>query len=89
MITRTTHDVDGIALEVLLGPAGANILRAGKSVAHARMRRNVWLITVPGHVWPVTPDMPSARFGISVSPCKSVPSRSAALAEIARILKGN
>jgi hypothetical protein len=49
MITRTTHDVDGIALEVLLGPAGANILR----------------------------------------PCKSFPSRATALAEIARILKGN
>jgi hypothetical protein len=53
------------------------------------MRRNVWLITIPGHVWPVTPDMPSARFGISVSPCKSFPSRATALAEIARILKGN
>lgn len=89
MITRTTHNVDGIALEVVRGPSGANILRAGKSVAHARMRRNVWLITIPGHVWPVTPDMPSARFNITEAPCKSFPSRSAALAEVARILKGN
>jgi hypothetical protein len=86
MITRTIHEVDGIALEVVRGPSGANILRDGKSVAHARMRRNVWLITVPGHVWPVTPDMPSARFNISHTPCKSFPGRAAALAEIARII---
>jgi hypothetical protein len=88
MITRTTHTVDGIALEVVRGPSGANILRDGKSVAHARLRRNVWLITVPGHVWPVTADMSSARFNISQTPCKSFPSRAAALAEISHILKG-
>ena len=86
MTTRTTHTIDGIALEVVRGPCGANILRDGKSVAHARMRRNVWLITIPGHVWPVTPDMPSARFNITNTPCKSFPSRAAALAEVARII---
>ena len=86
MTTRTTHTIDGIALEVVRGPCGANILHNGTSVAHARMRRNVWLITVPGHVWPVTADMPSARFNISQTPCKSFPSRAAALAEIARIV---
>jgi hypothetical protein len=85
-ITRTHHAVGGIALEVVRGPSGANILRDGKSVAHARMRRNVWLITVPGHVWPVTADMPSARFNITNTPCKSFPSRAAALAEVARII---
>ena len=89
MIIRTTHEVDGIALEVVRGPSGINILRGGKSVATARRIGYVWLITVPGHVWPVTPDMPSARFNITETPCKSFPSRAAALAEVARILKGN
>lgn len=89
MITRSTHEVDGIALEVVRGPSGANILRDGKSVAHARPRRGVWLITVPGHIWPVTPGMNSARFNITETPCKAFPSRAAALAEVARILKGN
>jgi hypothetical protein len=89
MITRTTHEVDGLALEVVRGPCGANILHNGASVAHARMRRNVWLITIPGHIWPVTADMPSARFNITNTPCKSFPSRAAALAEVAHILKGN
>jgi hypothetical protein len=86
MITRTTHEVDGIALEVVRGPSGANILHNGASVAHARMHRNVWLITIPGHIWPVTADMPSARFNVANTPCKSFPSRIAALAEIARII---
>lgn len=79
-------------IEIVMGPLGAAFVKAGKAVATARIVRNTWVLSIPGHVWPVTPDMPTARFNkipgdkITSISSKAFPSRDAALAEVVHVV---
>lgn len=83
-----------ITIETVTGPVATVFVVSGKAVASARIGAGgVWILRIPGHVWPVTPDMPTARFNsisgdkITETSSKAFKGRKAALAEVARVLK--
>lgn len=49
-------------LSVALGRSGASFSFDGKIIGIARRVTGGWALRIPGHIWPVTPDMPTARF---------------------------
>jgi hypothetical protein len=64
----------------------------GKTIATARIVGRTWLLSIPGHQWAVTPDMPVARFNkipgdkITKVSVKGFPSKASALAEVKTVL---
>lgn len=88
MLAKTTHG----NIEVARGPIGAVFTIGGNVVATARICGRVWILNVPGHNWPVTADMATARFNavpgdkITETCRKGFPSAAACVAEVNRIL---
>jgi len=80
-------------VKIFRGPVGAVFTLDGAVVATARVCRNSWwILSIPGHIWPVAPNTGTARLNdipgdkITETPIKAFPSRAAALAEVIRIL---
>lgn len=81
------------SLTVHLGGIGASFVRDGKVVGTARGHGNKWALRIPGHLWKVTPDMPTARFNalpggkITHVPVKGFKSWQACADEIERVVR--
>ena len=79
------------SLTVCIGPAAASFSLAGKVVATARKGLGCWGLRVPGHNWPVTADMPTAKFAavpgdkITSVPVKAFKSWKACADEVIRL----
>ena len=89
MKTYKTYTRNGIT--VLRGSWLAVFVIDGRTVASARFLRHQWGLSIPGHLWPVTADMPIARFNtisgdkITKTPVKRFKSWQACCDEIAAI----
>ena len=88
MLTRSQYR----SLTVTRGPGSAAFERDGKVIATARRAHGGWVLRIPGYQWPVTPDMPTARFNkipgdkITQTPAKAFKTLQKAAQEIERVL---
>lgn len=61
-MTTGIRNIASGGVTILRGAARASFVRDGKVVGSARRSQRTWLLSIPGHQWDVTPDMPAARF---------------------------
>ena len=79
-------------LTVIRSAAAAAFIRDGKTVATARHVTGGWALRIPGYQWPVTPDMPTARFNqipvdkITETPVKAFKTWQESAKEVERVL---
>lgn len=79
-------------LTVIRSPAAVAFIRDGKTVATARKVNGGWALRIPGYQWPVTTDMPTARFNqipgdkITETPVKGFKTWQKSAQEVERVL---